>query len=277
MPYPYRPRQIFYAQSTVTRELHRIIDKNDVHGFHQLIEKFRSYENAFEHLSRDHNYNITDKTTYEIIYISVIATMIILYERQNVNLMTILFDDYQFMPNEDFLIDNIYYMSFKMFKLFYNRFDLTKYINEVHHIFVRECENIKHIQQLIDMGYDINNLNRSEYYNGTAISRMIRGQDYKQMEYLLDVGLEFKPYEMDILKHCIEICDMKMLAIFINRGANLSILNADTNMPTKECIDMHQLLTSNDINPLIILNLLMFKSNYALEHFKLYGQRISSS
>ena len=146
MPYPYQPRQIFGAFTEVTRELHRIIDENDTSGFHQLIEKFRSYENAFEHLSRDHNYNITDKATYEIIYLSVIATMIILYERQNVNLMTILFDDYQFIPDENFLIDNIYYMSFKMFKLFYHRFDLMAHTNEVHHIFVRECENIKHQQ-----------------------------------------------------------------------------------------------------------------------------------
>ena len=248
------PICVFRRYSLMGCELSSIIRTNDIVAFHSFIEKYHNYENTTEHLEPN-----TDMTTYNKYFNQTIAENIICYPISNTDLMKILINNYQFIPENNFMKIFIPRMNFAMFKLFHDFFDVKKYVNQVHNIFIDACEqdHLDHIKQLLAMGFDINNLNKAKTYYHTGISHAISYRRYNIIEYLLDAGIDYKKYEADILKQCIEHRDMKMIIIFLNRGASIDILNTQSNMPTRNTMEIYHLLDSHNIELPIILNLMI--------------------
>ena len=75
--------------------------------------------------------------------------------------MDILIIEYGFVPNEGFLKRTIPIMTFDMFNVFYNNFDLSSYGVETHNIFKWECADNKldNVKAIVNMEYNINILN----------------------------------------------------------------------------------------------------------------------
>lgn len=251
---------IFKDRNQFASEIEHIYIDNDIRKF---IDKYNNYDNANIHLKPCVNHDI-----FNMYYIRSLAEYTINCKLHNsINFMKILIDEYDFVPDEDFRFI-MRRMTFEMFKLFYNYFEITKSIDIVQSIFFEECriENLDNVKHIINIGYDINDLNiikayiGSEYeYNNTAIHQVLVCNQYQIMEYLLEIGINYKIHEVKILKHCILSKNTKMLTLFINHGANITVLNNKNNIPCNDTINIYNLLLSSNIDPLIICNLLIPK------------------
>lgn len=250
---------IFKTGNQFGSELQHIFESNYDDDIRKFIDKYNNYENAKIHLKPR-----VGRDTFTNYYIRSLAESIIYYQVKNsVNFMKILIDVYGFVPDEEFKTV-MYCMTFEMFLLFCDYFELTKNIDVILHIFQNQCYlgNIDNIKHIISMGYNINEIDDHviEYYK-TAIYVSIKWNQYNIMEYLLDLGINYKKYEENIFQQCISNSNLKMLMLFINYGADISVLNNKKNMPDPTSVNIYNLLSSFDFDPLIIIGLII-KKNY---------------
>lgn len=238
-------------------ELNKIYKDNDVFEFHNFMTKFSTNESLYEFRDRHHTKNELEFTIDN--FIKTVAHYNISYVN-NCNLMKILLMDYGLKADDDFFKKAIANMRFDMFKLFCGYFDLTKYGLYVHPLFTKLCirGHINQIKYILNLGYDINILNWTEIskYAHTSISKAIDNNQYSIVEFLLINGVDFKKLEIDIMKQCIKDGKIDMLNLFIKYGADMQSLNTIENDMSNAKINIYNLLVSENINVLTIIQLM---------------------
>ena len=186
--------------------------------------------------------------------INLIAARIIMTCGHNTNLMKILIESYGFKINQEFMDIVEDEMSADMFVLFHNYFVMTSYNTIACKIFNEACiwNELHNIKKIIDLGYNVNQLIKNRK---TRICRLIWDGHYATIEYLLSVGLDFKKYELDVVRTCIYSTNVNMLILFINYGADLEILNKLTHEKSQDIMKIYQILESYGIEPALCANL----------------------
>ena len=185
------------------------------------------------------------------------------YNLFDTTLMKILINDYGFDLDDKFMRDRC--LSFELFMLFNEYFDLTKYIDVVRSVFKFQCEfnQWENIKKIIEMGYNVNDISinpepNTNIFQHSSIWYIIYYRQYHIMEYLLDRGYNFKIFEMEIMRMCIANLDYMMVTLFINYGASIKSLDKFKNKPSQNLINIYQLLESNGMDALKIINLLIY-------------------
>ena len=239
-------------------ELMKIYKENDIPGFYNFMSKFSTNEAIYEFMLKHPAKNELECTKEN--FIKTVAHYNISYANR-CNLMRILINEYELKGDDDFFKKAIANMRFDMFKLFCCYFDLSKYGFSLHPLFNKLCEKgyINQIKYILNLGFDINILNWSELskYTLTSIHKALVNNQYTIVEYLLNVGVNFKKFEVDILKHCIKDGKFDMLKLFINHGADIQVLNNFQNNMSDGRINIYNLLVSENISPLTILQLMI--------------------
>lgn len=243
---------------TKQKELNNIFINNNTQALHSFINKYNNYETVKEILCREMTIE-----TYSQNFIHYIANInMSCYRHSSAQLMKILIDEYGFVPKEK--IFNHIQMTFDMFVLFDNYFDMAKYKTGIRHALLDICwyGNLDNLKKFINMGYDVNELNANTYYVNTAydylntvVHEMIKMDQCEMLEYLLSIDFNYKAYEHDILKECIINKNFKMLMIFVKYGADINILKTKIYMPSNDMVNIYDLLVSYDIHPLNIIGL----------------------
>ena len=243
---------IFWPGVFVQSELEHV-NSHDNNAMCEIIDKYNNYDNASKHLRKNIN-----NYTFKKYYIKSITEAIITHSKApcTINILKILIDKYGFVPDDEFKLA-MYKMSYEMFILFLEYFEITKSIDIVQHIIYNECRNgnLDNVKQLLNMEYNINDLIVKDY-NTNAIYATINWNRYHVMEYLLDAGLNFKIYEEEILKQCILNGDMKMFLLFIKYGADVNVLNNKNNMVSSNTQEFYNLLSEYGLSLFVILGLM---------------------
>ena len=237
-------------------ELKKIFTYNDINEFRRFLDRFNTDELIYEFKQKHPD---KDKLNFTIAnFIKSVATCLVV-ETDNDAMLDILIDEYGFIPDKEFFMNSLVSISYAMLKIFHKYFDLLKYANLLRPTFINLCieGRINEIEDMLNMGFDINVLNGSKFgYSYTGLWMAIMCDKNDTIKYLLDNGVTFKQHEIDILKVCVKNNKYDVLKLFISYGADLQTLNlVQNNMPNNK-METYNLLVSENIRPEIILQLM---------------------
>ena len=227
---------------TIFDMLKDIIRKDDTYAFHELMANINDcqYAKTIEDLTGNYIQKIAQSLinfwkNYAVRGLKFrMQTSIKESNERSITLMKILIEDYDFIPEKNFMIvenDDLVYgadttvtcaITFPMFMMLYNYFEYFRSVYIVKHVFENQCYfgGLENAQRILEMGYDIGCFN-----------------------------------ERAILIECIERRDIKMLKMLAAYGINFKVLNDESTKIPDDIMEIHNLLL-NDVNTANILGLI---------------------
>ena len=178
----------------------------------------------------------------------------------------ILIHEYNFIPDDDFieyhLCAKFRGINIKVFVFLHDHINMKKYITAISTMLVNQIQkfNINDLKILINLGYDIAELYHitdHKHFNNNLLCQALHNRDENVLDFLIELSIDFKPYESELITNCICNLRMKHLKVLLKHGADLQVIQTMKTTLHKKQLEMYKLLTENNINAEIVLELMM--------------------
>lgn len=233
----------------------------DVNKFHEFMTIFMN-EDIIQQCMQKHNIQMDLVELKNLIKKNIAYNILNNVTTSSKLLIDILINEYDFIPTTDLLQNNMHALSDELVLFFQNYIEPDKYINLMRERFNALCwgGRLAALKQIVNSGFDIQDLIKipaNEEFDITIVAAAIQNNDPNVLKYLLENGVDYKRYEMKMIKTCIKERRLKALKTLIEHGINISIIdNININAKfDKNDIDMCQLLIDN-VNPLVAMLLM---------------------
>ena len=241
--------------------LYKINTRQDVNAFRDFMNEIIQ-EDAIEQRIHENNLQISvEEVRRELL--NRIATCYCngFYDvsGHQSSITNILIKEYNFVPDDEFMRENIPgILNIDMLVFYHNHVDLKRYIPEIGLMFRRVCDAalVDDLKKFVDIGFDIKELysvtDTGDYYE-TIWSTLMHERDVNVLKYLLENGIDYKKYEREFLLECVRNSAFDYLKVLVEHGADLSLLNKiDKNADNEIDIKIYHLLEEHNIDPLTI-------------------------
>lgn len=243
-------------------EFVELIVNENVDAFHKCMATFMD-EEIIKKCMIKHNIQ-TNLEEFKTTIKKAIAYYFVSHGK-GIKLLKILVTEYDYIPTAEVLLAyNLHYMPEEIILYFQNFIDPIEYIEIMRIRFQFLCWDGKltDLKRIIDAGFDIQDMikvSKNESYDETIILTALKNPDVTVLKYLLENDINYKSYEMDILKTCIDMRRLRHLKILIEHGIDVTVLGKidinDKYEFSSEDVEMCKLLLDN-VNPLIVVLLM---------------------
>lgn len=140
--------------------------------------------------------------------------------------------------------------------------DITKLIDGIKYYFCKSCahndnienDNIENLEEILNMGFDINQIaviTPDDPYGESALYHAILNSNTTILKFLLDKGILFEKYQLQILNTCIFFQRLNHLKIFVEYGLNFDFLKDYTHKSSLD-VEMYKFFMEQNVDPMTI-------------------------